>query len=460
MNKKFWMRNIYISLFLILLNFHLNAQDNTDLDFELIVAAEEGDSAKVMALLNKGADVNATTAYDGITPLMYACDSGHYMVAKILLVNGAEVDAIPYNSLSAFHSAAIKGNWQIGELLIQHGANINIKDNEGFTPLHYACYNGHFNFAEMLLFYGANINITDNNRRNALYYAIMMNDLDIAELLITNGIDVNNRDESGNTPLMAAAAQNDTAMVNILLKSNADINLTNNNGMDALSFAIMSGSKGVCKLLLENEAKIEVDKEINRNLLYYAKDKELKSYLKAEGIKPSYWPFFNKVEPLLNTTFNTDDVLLGFGIGLHEAKYKLTISGGYSFRPWVRSVLIKRFDDEYYQYWEKRSCIWLGLNKDIKIITGKKRNLGFTLGIKNILTSAKYEGSGIAPSPFYLISPGIGIFSRREYTALYLKYEYADFQLYDFSKNWISLSFALRLNMDNRVKSMNNLLNY
>ena len=50
---------------------------------ELWAAARAGDTAKVTAALDKGADVNAKTRY-GATALTFAADKGHLEVVKLL----------------------------------------------------------------------------------------------------------------------------------------------------------------------------------------------------------------------------------------------------------------------------------------------------------------------------------------------------------------------------------------
>lgn len=89
---------------------------------DLWSAARRGDAAAVKALLAKGADVNAKSAY-GATALSFACDKGDVEVVKILLANKAEVNvkdtfykATPLSwAISKRHTAIVK-------LLIDAGA--------------------------------------------------------------------------------------------------------------------------------------------------------------------------------------------------------------------------------------------------------------------------------------------------------------------------------------------------
>ncbi len=446
-------------IFALISSFKLISQDLSEIDYNLILAAETGDSTEVTNLIDSGANVNATT-YDGITPLMYACDNNHYTIAKILILNSADVNAIPQNSITSLLSTAINGNWEIGELLIQYNANINLGDKEGMNPLHYASYFGNYYYADMLLYYDANINAKDNKGKNALHYAVLSKDLDIIDLLISKGININARDDYGNTILMTAVAKENTEIIKILLENGADVNILNDEGMTALTYAVITGSKEICKLLIKNGAKIDNNLNSSHDLFYYTKNRDLKKYLKENGAKPDRKPVFNKLETSFNTTFNDNDVVFGLESGLNEAKYNFNITGGYALRPWVRRIQVQRNENEYFQYWERRSFFWLGLNKNFNIISNyKNRSLGITLGIKNIFTYGKYLGSAITPSPFYVFSPGIGIYSKSKYSGIIIKYEYADYGLYNFNKNWITFSLMVRFNIDSRIKSMNNLIN-
>jgi ankyrin repeat protein len=61
-------------------------------DEELLQAADKGDHIQVQALLEKGADVNASNS-NGFTPLYLAVMKGHREVVALLLEKGAAVNA-------------------------------------------------------------------------------------------------------------------------------------------------------------------------------------------------------------------------------------------------------------------------------------------------------------------------------------------------------------------------------
>lgn len=86
---------------------------------ELIPAVESGDVAKVEALLDSGADVNAKT-HTGATPLIYASWHGHTDVVKALLDHGADVNTVTHDGKTALSIASEKRHSEIVKLLQEH----------------------------------------------------------------------------------------------------------------------------------------------------------------------------------------------------------------------------------------------------------------------------------------------------------------------------------------------------
>ena len=84
-----------------------------------------------------------------------AAIQGQFHVAKILLQNGADVNAKNNNQYTPLHHAADKGHSKIAELLIQSGADVHAKSSYQSTPLHYAARNGYLEVVEVLLNHGA-----------------------------------------------------------------------------------------------------------------------------------------------------------------------------------------------------------------------------------------------------------------------------------------------------------------
>jgi hypothetical protein len=93
-----------------------------DLTEELHAAAKAGDAKRVEALLARGADVNAKTAY-GATALHFAADKGHLAVVKVLIAHKANVNqADTFYKASPLTWSTMHNHWDVSKALIEAGA--------------------------------------------------------------------------------------------------------------------------------------------------------------------------------------------------------------------------------------------------------------------------------------------------------------------------------------------------
>jgi len=112
-------------------------------------------------LINSGAKV--IHSKNGRTPLLSAVRKGNIDVCRMLIDNGADVnaegmftfDGDTFCEISPLHLAAHMGNVTLGEFLISKFAYVNLTNKEGKTPIMIAKEERHFGFAQMLLTHGA-----------------------------------------------------------------------------------------------------------------------------------------------------------------------------------------------------------------------------------------------------------------------------------------------------------------
>jgi len=99
---------------------------------ELILAAENGNEAKVKKLMKHGYDVNARSD-SGYSALDLAVEREHPDVVKILLDNGAKVNEP--NRFGAFpiNMAVAKENKKIARLLLKAGADADLPNDATTT---------------------------------------------------------------------------------------------------------------------------------------------------------------------------------------------------------------------------------------------------------------------------------------------------------------------------------------
>jgi len=96
--------------------------------------------------------VHATGAHE-IPVMYYPTLYGHLEVAKLLLAQGADINA-GAGKETALHGAASFGQPAMAEWLIEHGAQVNQLDFNGKTPLRLAVENGHKDVGYLLWQHG------------------------------------------------------------------------------------------------------------------------------------------------------------------------------------------------------------------------------------------------------------------------------------------------------------------
>ena len=114
----------------------------------------------------KGIDPDDEFGNDDLYLLHDAAIKGQFHVAKILLQNGADVNANDNYQWTPLHLAAYYGDSKIAKLLLENGALVNAKNIDGKTPIHLAANKGHSEVVEILLKYGARKDESAKNSAN------------------------------------------------------------------------------------------------------------------------------------------------------------------------------------------------------------------------------------------------------------------------------------------------------
>jgi hypothetical protein len=91
----------------------------------------------------------------GRTPLHLACALGEESIAKVLIFEGADVNATAEGGWTALHWAAMTGRKELVRRLIDEGADVNSLAEDGTRPLTWALRNHHEDTAELLRWHGA-----------------------------------------------------------------------------------------------------------------------------------------------------------------------------------------------------------------------------------------------------------------------------------------------------------------
>lgn len=117
---------------------------------ELLRAAEEGNLSKMIACLDKGADINAKLNQYGLTALYQLSLGNHYSCAELAIARGADVNIENYLGVRPLHVAAVNGYYRLAELLIERGADVFAKDFSGRTAVSMATGANNHGIAELV----------------------------------------------------------------------------------------------------------------------------------------------------------------------------------------------------------------------------------------------------------------------------------------------------------------------
>ncbi|TGO29700.1 hypothetical protein BPAE_0012g00550 [Botrytis paeoniae] len=218
-------------------------------------------------LLQNGMDVNLrdkSLVYKGWTPLMYATSHGHEAMTKLLLENGAEINAKCDSGSTSLYRAAAEGFETIVKLLLKGGAKVNQTMEYTWDPLLGAIENGHGAAAAVLLeqdFYSE----AENTKMNLLLLQvikkiIVLEDLSTLRLCLEKFYSINQKDERGQTPLFWAIYHGRIDMVKLLLDKGADVESKSKGGLSPLMYAILQGANlHIVKTLLDHGADINAE---------------------------------------------------------------------------------------------------------------------------------------------------------------------------------------------------------
>jgi ankyrin repeat protein len=155
-------------------------------------AAMRRDGAKVRLLLKQGADVNAAQG-DGMTALHWAAMHGDADQAKMLIYAGARVDAMTRNgNYTPLHLAARTGNAAVVKALLDASASVNAKTTSGgASPLHLAAAQGNVDVVNALLDKGAAVDARESAwDETPLMWAAAYNRVDALQALIKHGANI------------------------------------------------------------------------------------------------------------------------------------------------------------------------------------------------------------------------------------------------------------------------------
>ncbi|MBI9019415.1 MAG: ankyrin repeat domain-containing protein [Phycisphaerae bacterium] len=104
-------------------------------DIDIWKAAASGNLEAIKQHLEAGTDVDAKDSPGGSTPLLVAATFGQVEATKLLIEKDANVNATSNDGATGLHGAAFFCHTEIVNLLLDEGAQVNAKNVRGETPL-------------------------------------------------------------------------------------------------------------------------------------------------------------------------------------------------------------------------------------------------------------------------------------------------------------------------------------
>jgi ankyrin repeat protein len=122
---------------------------------------------------------------DGFTPLALACFFGHEEAATWLVNQGASVTLAADNKMGVapIHAATGGRHTSLLRMLVENGADVNARQQQGFTALHAAAQNGDSEAVRLLLDHGADRELRADSNQTPLDLALQRGLGEIVELL-------------------------------------------------------------------------------------------------------------------------------------------------------------------------------------------------------------------------------------------------------------------------------------
>lgn len=151
---------------------------------DIFEAASLGRLDRLRQCVSDGSVINSRSK-DGFTALHFACFFGQPEAARLLLENGAQVDAVAANptQVMPLHSAASARNLEAARLLLANGAPVNARQQGGWVPIHAAAQNGDRPMIELLLKHGADPKLANDEGKTPAMVAREKGHEELANLL-------------------------------------------------------------------------------------------------------------------------------------------------------------------------------------------------------------------------------------------------------------------------------------
>jgi len=160
---------------------------DSGVELDIFEAAATGQAARLRDLIADDPTLANMYSPDGFTPLGFAVFFSQPQTVELLLDCGADVNLPSRESMQvtplASAAAAAAQQTEIARVLIANGANVNARAASGHVPLHEASANGNVELVKLLLENGADVNAKTDDGKTPLDFAVEYKRDEVVELL-------------------------------------------------------------------------------------------------------------------------------------------------------------------------------------------------------------------------------------------------------------------------------------
>lgn len=196
-------------------------------------------------------DLNCKDEF-GNTPLILAAERpDNTAIIKLLLDNGAEINATNDLGRTALIEAASIGDVPNVVLLLQYKPDLGVVTFADETALTFAVVNEYAAVVTALLGAGADVNWRDSNGWMPLTHAVYSCNPEIVRMLIEAGADPHAADVNGDTILIHAVRSGSAEVVREILKEKPEVDHVGSEGLTAQQHAERNGFAEIGQLLRE-----------------------------------------------------------------------------------------------------------------------------------------------------------------------------------------------------------------
>ncbi len=184
----------------------------------LLLAYKRGLTDLVLDCMLWGVDVNEPDE-TGLTPLMFAAQSGDLAMAELFIEKGADLFAENKSGRTAMMYAVGGGHIEMIKFLEKQGLDIHQPDNDGITPFIYAAMSHRTGSLNYLALRGANIDAQDKDGNTAYILAARNDNVKIMKCLNELGVDIEIQNKVGKTAFLTAAYEKKYNAVQYIIES-------------------------------------------------------------------------------------------------------------------------------------------------------------------------------------------------------------------------------------------------